>query len=65
MRLFDLLAILTVLAAGFSFLNVRLLKLPTTIGLMALSLVFSLCLFAFGLFVPAFAEQTRVDHRPF
>jgi len=59
MRLFDLLAILTVLAAGFSFLNVRLLKLPTTIGLMALSLVFSLCLLAFGLFVPAFAEQTR------
>ena len=59
MHLFDLLAILTVLAAGFSFLNVRLLKLPTTIGLMALSLVFSLCLFALGRLVPEFAEQTR------
>ena len=48
MRLFDLLAILTVLAAGFSFLNARLLKLPTTIGLMALSLLFSLCLSPWG-----------------
>ena len=65
MRLFDLLAILSVLAAGFSFLNFRLLKLPTAIALMALSLIFSLCLFALGLFVPAFAEQTRVDRRPF
>ena len=59
MRLFDLLAIMTVLAAGFSFLNVRLLKLPTTIGLMALSLVFSLCCSRSGLVVPSFAEQTR------
>ena len=42
MRLFDLIAILTVLAAGFSYLNFRLLKLPSTIGLMALTLLFSL-----------------------
>ena len=59
MRLFDLLAILTVLAAGFSFLNVRLLKLPTTIGLMAISLVFSLSLLAIGVLAPDVGRQTR------
>jgi monovalent cation:H+ antiporter, CPA1 family len=59
MRLFDLLAGLVVMAAGFSFVNSRLLKLPTTIGLMILSLVFSLALFALGLYVPAVAQQTR------
>ena len=35
MRLFDLIAILIVLAAIFSYMNVRLLRLPATIGLMA------------------------------
>ncbi len=59
MRLFDLLAGLIVMAAGFSFLNARLLRLPTTIGLMALSLLFSLSLFVLGSFVPAVAQQTR------
>jgi monovalent cation:H+ antiporter, CPA1 family len=59
MRLFDLLAVLAVMAAGFSYLNLRLLKLPTTIGLMALSLVFSLSLFVLGSFVPAVGQHAR------
>ena len=59
MRLFDLIAVFIVMAAGFGYLNFRLLKLPTTIGLMALSLLFSLSLFVLGVFVPAVAQQTR------
>ncbi len=59
MRLFDLMAILVVLAASFSFLNVRLLKLPTTIGLMALSLVFSLLLLLAGEFYPPVSSQAQ------
>jgi monovalent cation:H+ antiporter, CPA1 family len=59
MRLFDLIAVFIVMAAGFGYLNFRLLKLPTTIGLMALSLMFSLSLFVLGSFVPAIAQQTR------
>lgn len=59
MRLFDLIAVFIVMAAGFGYLNFRLLKLPATIGLMALSLMFSLSLFVLGSFVPAIAQQTR------
>ena len=53
MRLFDLVAVLLVLAAGFSYLNHRLLKLPSTIGLMALTLIASIFLVAVGQFVPS------------
>jgi monovalent cation:H+ antiporter, CPA1 family len=42
------LTILICLAALFSYVNHRLLKLPMTIGLMAVSLVFSLILLALG-----------------
>ncbi|MGO9599456.1 MAG: cation:proton antiporter [Isosphaeraceae bacterium] len=59
MRLFDLLAVLTVMAAAFSYLNLRLIKLPTTIALMAMSLVFSLSLFTLGTAFPGVAQQTR------
>ncbi len=59
MRLFDLIAVFIVMAAGFGYLNFRLLKLPTTIGLMALSLLFSLSLFVLGAIVPVVAQQTR------
>ena len=67
MRLFDLIAVFIVLAAGFSYLNLRLLKLPMTIGLMALSLLFSLSLVVLGAFFPALMEQVRpiVEHFDF
>ena len=48
----SLIAVLLVLSAGFSYLNYRLLKLPTTIGLMALSLVFSVAVVAVGQVFP-------------
>lgn len=42
MRLFDIIAVTLALSAVFSWLNYRLLKLPTTIGLMLIALVLSL-----------------------
>jgi NhaP-type Na+/H+ or K+/H+ antiporter len=60
MRLFDFIAILTVLAAGFSYINFRFLKLPATIGLMALALVFSLAIVLAGALVPEVERQARV-----
>ena len=55
MRPFELIAILIVLTALFSYINVRLLKLPPTIGLMALSLLFAIALVAI--------ERIRADGR--
>ena len=48
MTLIHTLTILICLAALFSYVNHRLLKLPMTIGLMAVSLVFSLILLVLG-----------------
>lgn len=48
MSFIDILAILITFAAIFSYLNERYIGLPRTIGLMALSLVFSLGLMALG-----------------
>lgn len=46
MPLFDIIAILITLSALFSWVNHRFLKLPTTIGLMLISLLMSLFLLA-------------------
>ena len=48
MNLFELATLLIVLAALFSYINHRFIKLPTTIGLMIISLVMSLVLIALG-----------------
>jgi CPA1 family monovalent cation:H+ antiporter len=60
MPTFDLFAILIVLTAVCGYVNVRLLKLPATIGLMALTLVFSMVLLAIGQYVPAVERQARL-----
>jgi CPA1 family monovalent cation:H+ antiporter len=57
MYLFDLLAVLLVLAAGFSYLNHRLLRLPPTVGLTALTLAASLAAVAAGLVWPPLEGQ--------
>jgi CPA1 family monovalent cation:H+ antiporter len=44
MNLFHILALLLAIAALFSYLNHRFLKLPTTIGMMMIALLFSLAL---------------------
>ena len=65
MRPFELVAILIVLTALFSYINVRLLKLPSTIGLMLLSLLFAIGMVVIGAFVPAVEQQARVVARQF
>ena len=57
MYLSDFVAILLVLAAGSSYLNYRLLRLPTTIGLMALTLLASLAAIAAGFVFPAIERE--------
>ncbi len=68
MNLPDFIAVLLVLAAVFSYLNHRLLRLPTTIGLMALTLLASLAAVAAGVVFPAveqsaagFVRQIKFD----
>lgn len=48
MNFFDIIAVLITFAAIFAFLNERYIHLPRTIGLMAMSLVFSLFLLFLG-----------------
>lgn len=57
MDLFHLFSILIVLSAVFAYINFRYLKLPNTIGLMLVSLVFSLFILAFGGYFPAFTKD--------
>ncbi len=52
MRTFDLIAILIVMAAVFSFINLKVLKLPAEIGLMVLTLLFSVAVFVAGYLFP-------------
>ncbi len=56
MSLFDTTAILVALAALFAFTNARLLRLPTTIGLMVLALILSSVVLVLGQFIPAVQE---------
>ncbi|MEM8953247.1 MAG: sodium:proton antiporter [Verrucomicrobiota bacterium] len=48
METFDITAILITLAAAFAYLNYRYIKLPTTIGIMLMSLVVALLIILFG-----------------
>ena len=59
MTAFDLLAILTGIAAIFSYLNHRFLKLPMAIGLMLIGLLFSLALVGLGTLWPGMIDVAR------
>jgi CPA1 family monovalent cation:H+ antiporter len=48
MQILNIVALLVTIAAVFSYINHRVIRLPTTIGLMSLSLVISLALIAIG-----------------
>ena len=65
MSLFQLIASLVVLAALFSYVNHRLLKLPTTIGLMVMALALSLVVFAAEAVHPGLEVEVRIllEHR--
>jgi len=66
MKLFNILAILITLSAGFSYLNHRFIRLPNTIGLMIMALLVSLGLallgpFSFGLKAEAHRLLANID----
>lgn len=50
MEYYSIISILVVLAALFGFINVRFFKLPTTIGLMIITILFTLVLVVIGQF---------------
>lgn len=52
MSFFTVITILIVLAALFGYVNVRFLRLPTTIGLMIISILFSVAILGVGYFKP-------------
>ena len=57
MKLFNILAVLITLSAVFSYINHRFIKLPTTIGVMAIALLGS-TLVAVAAFYPSIASKT-------
>lgn len=57
MDFFGILAVLTTLAALFAFVNTRYLKLPFTIGLMILAMVFTLLIIGIGNIYPPLVED--------
>ena len=61
MGIFDITTILMVLTALFSYINYRTLKLPTTIGVMGVSLVVSLGIAGMGAFGVS-APQQHAEH---
>jgi CPA1 family monovalent cation:H+ antiporter len=60
MELFTITSVVIALSALFGYINVKFLKLPNTIGLMVIAIVFTLVLFASSMFTDTFlsaAEQ--------
>ena len=60
MSLFAVVSILIVISALFGYINVRFLKLPTTIGLMVITIVFTLLVLATSLFNDTLLEQEKL-----
>ncbi|MEL0225183.1 MAG: sodium:proton antiporter [Flavobacteriaceae bacterium] len=56
MEVLELTTLLLILASAFSLINLRLLKLPMTIGLMILAIALSLAVLGIGLIFPSFLE---------
>ena len=61
MEIFTIITILVVISSIFGYINVRFLKLPTTIGLMIMAIVLTLLILAVGIFddnIITLAEDT-------
>jgi CPA1 family monovalent cation:H+ antiporter len=67
MDYFFITTVIVVLAALFGYLNVRVLKLPTTIGLMLITILFTLVVFALSYFDATLlnAEKYIISHIDF
>lgn len=59
MDVLDIITLLIVLAALFTFINIRFLKMPSTIGLMVLALAMSIVLLVSGYFIPPLYDGSR------
>jgi len=59
MGIFFIITILVVITAGFAYINTRVLKLPETIGIMIVSIVFSLLLIITGSLFPGVTGFAR------
>ena len=57
MEILELSTILLILASAFSLINIRILKLPMTIGLMILAIVLSIVVLSVGVIYPPFLEE--------
>ncbi|PZX61165.1 sodium/proton antiporter (CPA1 family) [Algoriphagus ratkowskyi] len=57
MDIFTIITILTVLSAAFAFINTKFLKLPFTIGLMIIAIVFTVAINILGMFNPIILEE--------
>lgn len=60
MSFFEIIAVLITLSALFSYINFKLFKLPSTIGLMAIALVLSLSLNIYGIIWPEIISGSRI-----
>ncbi len=60
MDLFAVISILIVISALFGYINVRFFKFPTTIGLMVITIVFTLLVLVTSLFNDTLLEQERL-----
>ena len=59
MDYYAIISILIVLSAVFGYVNVRFLKLPTTIGLMTITLLFTISVLIIGQFNDAILIRER------
>lgn len=60
MDIFSIITILTVLSAAFAFINTKFLKLPFTIGLMIISIIFTLLIIILGRINHFFIEEAEL-----
>lgn len=60
MDLFTVFTVLVILSAVFGYVNVRFLGLPVTIGLMIVSIVFSVLVLLIGQFYPSLLEWEKM-----
>ena len=56
MDILDLISLLIFLSAAFTLVNITYLKLPHTIGLMAIALVMSIVILLLGLIFPSVSD---------
>ncbi|MEP1085406.1 sodium:proton antiporter [Algoriphagus sp.] len=60
MDIFTIITILTVLSAAFAFINTKFLKLPFTIGLMIIAIIFTLAIHLVGSVNPFILEEAEL-----